>query len=157
MGMQNGTAILEDCVCFLEKLNLLWPYDPAVALLGICPKELKTYVHTKICTQVFVVHCPVTKLCPTLCDPMNCSTPGFPVLHHLLEFSQTHVHWVDDAIQPSHPLLTPPPHLLLPSIFPSIRVFSTQVFIAVLFIIAKSQKQSGCSSVGEWINKQWYI
>ena len=41
--------------------------------------------------------------------PMNCSTPGFPVLHHLPEFSQTHVHWVCDAIQPSHPLLSPSP------------------------------------------------
>ena len=42
-----------------------------------------------------------------LCDPMDCSTPGFPVLHYLLEFAQTHVHWVSDAIQPSHPLLSP--------------------------------------------------
>ena len=40
-----------------------------------------------------------------LCDPVDCSTPGFPVLHHLLELAQTHVHRVDDAIQPSHPLL----------------------------------------------------
>ena len=40
----------------------------------------------------------------TLCDHMDCSTPGSPVLHHLLEFAQTHVHWVGDAIQPSHPL-----------------------------------------------------
>ena len=42
-----------------------------------------------------------------LCDPMDCSTPGFPVLHHLLELAQTHVHWVGDAIQPSHPLSSP--------------------------------------------------
>ena len=49
-------------------------------------------------------YCSVAKSCLTLCDPMNCSTPGFPVLHHLPEFAQTHVHWVDDAIQPSHPL-----------------------------------------------------
>ena len=49
----------------------------------------------------------VTKLCPTLCYPMDCSTPDFPVLHYLLEFIQTHVHWVGDAIQPSH-LLSPP-------------------------------------------------
>ena len=46
----------------------------------------------------------VAQLCLTLCDPMNCSTPGFPVLHHLLELAQTHVHWVGDAIQPSGPL-----------------------------------------------------
>ena len=43
----------------------------------------------------------------TLCDPMDCSTPGFPVLHYLLEFVQIHVHWVSDAVQPSHPLLPP--------------------------------------------------
>ena len=50
----------------------------------------------------------VTKRHPTLCDPTDYGTPGFPVLHHLLEFVQTHVHWVGDAIQPSHPLLSPP-------------------------------------------------
>ena len=61
----------------------------------------------------------VTQSCPTLCDPMDCSTPGFPVRHQFPEFAQTHVHWVSDTIQPSH-LLSP---LLLPSIFPSIRVF----------------------------------
>ena len=51
--------------------------------------------------------CWVTQSCPTLCDPMDWSTPGFPSLHHLLEFSQTHVHWIRDAIQPSHPLSSP--------------------------------------------------
>ena len=49
----------------------------------------------------------VVKSCPTLCDPMGCSTPGFPVHHQLLELTQTHVHWVGDAIQPSHPLFSP--------------------------------------------------
>ena len=57
--------------------------------------------------------CSVTQLCPTLCDPMGYSTPVFPVLHHLLDFAQTHVHWVHDAIQPSHPLLFPSPALNL--------------------------------------------
>ena len=51
--------------------------------------------------------CSVAQLWPALCDPMNCSTPGFPVLHYLQEFAQTHVHWVDDVIQPSHPLSPP--------------------------------------------------
>ena len=51
----------------------------------------------------------VAQLCLTLCDPVDCSTPGFPVLPYLLEFVQTHVHWVDDAIQPSHPLSPSPP------------------------------------------------
>ena len=51
----------------------------------------------------------VTQLCPTLCDAMGCSTPGLPLHHQLPEFTQTHVHWVGDAIQPSHPLLYPSP------------------------------------------------
>ena len=62
----------------------------------------------------------VAKSRPTLCDPMDCSTPSFPVLHHLPELAQTHVRWVGDVIQPSRPLSS---LLLLPSIFPSIRVF----------------------------------
>ena len=58
-----------------------------------------------------------------LCDPMNCSTPGLPVHHQLPEFTQTHVHWVSDAIQP---LILCRPLLLLPPIPPSIRVFSNK-------------------------------
>ena len=54
----------------------------------------------------------VTQLGPTLCDRMNRSTPGLPVHHQLPEFTQTHVHWVGDAIQPSHPLLSPSPPAL---------------------------------------------
>ena len=61
----------------------------------------------------------VAQSCPTLCDPMNCSTPGLPVHHQLLESDQTHVHRVGDAIQPSHPLSCP-------SLPPSIRVFSNE-------------------------------
>ena len=63
---------------------------------------------------------PVAQLWPTLYNPMNCSTPGLPVHHQLSEFTQTHVHRVSDAIQPSHPLSSPSP----PPIPPSIRVFS---------------------------------
>ena len=51
--------------------------------------------------------CLIAKSCLTVCDPMDHSTLDFPDLHHLLEFAQTHVHWVTDAIQPSHPLLLP--------------------------------------------------
>ena len=57
----------------------------------------------------------VTQACPTVCDPMNRSTPGLPVYHHLPEFTQTHVHRVGDAIQPSHPLLSPFPPAPNPS------------------------------------------
>ena len=57
----------------------------------------------------------VAQSCPTLCDPMNCSTPGLPVHHQLPEFTQTHVHRVSDAIQPSHPLSAPSPPARNPS------------------------------------------
>ena len=53
-----------------------------------------------------------TKLCPTLCNPMDCNKPGFPVLHQPLELVQTHVHWVSDVIQSSHPLSSPSPPAL---------------------------------------------
>ena len=59
---------------------------------------------------------------------MDCSTSGFPVLHHLQEFAQTHDHWVNDAIQPSHFLLT---LVLLPSIFSKIRVFSSELALCI--------------------------
>ena len=65
----------------------------------------------------------VTQSCPTLCDPVNRSTPGLPVHHQLPEFTQTHVHRVSDAIQPSHLCH---PLLLLPPVPPSIRVFSNE-------------------------------
>ena len=73
-----------------------------------------------IWSQASCCCCSVASSHLTLCYPMDCSTTGFPVLHHLPKF---HVHWVGDAIQPSHPLSSP---LLLPSIFPSIRVFSSE-------------------------------
>ena len=57
----------------------------------------------------------VTQSCPTLCDPMNHSTPGLPVHHQLPEFTQTHIHRVSDAIQPSHPQLSPSPPAPNPS------------------------------------------
>ena len=65
----------------------------------------------------------VAKSCPILHDPMNRSTPGLPVHHQLPEFTQTHVHQVGDAIQPSHPLSSPSPPAPNP---PSIKVFSNE-------------------------------
>ena len=62
----------------------------------------------------------VAQSCPTLCDPVNCSTPGLPVRHQLPEFTQTHVHQVGDAIQPSHPLSSPSP---LPQSLPASESF----------------------------------
>ena len=73
--------------------------------------------------------CSVAESCPTLCDPVDCSAPGFPVLHCLPGFTQTCVHCVGDAIQPSHLVLWRP-LLLLPSIFPSIRSFPVSQLFA---------------------------
>ena len=89
--------------------------------------------------------------CPTLCDPMDCSMPGVPVHHQLLELAQTHVHQASDAIQPSQPLL---PLLLLPSIIPSIRVFSNESVLHIRwpkywsfsFSISLSNEYSGLIS-----------
>ena len=73
-----------------------------------------------LCEMMKVFHnvccCSVAQSCLTLWDAMDCSTPGFPVLHYLQEFAQTHVHWVSDAIQPSYPLSPPSPPAL--NLFP---------------------------------------
>ena len=69
--------------------------------------------HRKRCSTSLIIQfssvqfSSVAQSCLTLCDPMNHSTPGLPVHHQLLEFTQTHIHWVGDAIQPSHPLSSP--------------------------------------------------
>ena len=102
--------------------------------------------------------CSVAQLCLTLCDPIDCSMPGFHVLHHLLEFALTHVHWVGDAIQPSHPLSSPSPPALN---FPSIRVFSNESAVCIRwsknwslsFSISPSNEYSGLISFRiDWLN-----
>ena len=70
----------------------------------------------------------VAQSCLTLCDPIDCSTPGLPVHHQLPEFTQTHARGVSDAVQPSHPLFS---LLLPPSIFLSIRVFSNESVLCI--------------------------
>ena len=70
----------------------------------------------------------IPQSCPTLCDPVDCSPPGFPVHHQLPQLTQTHVPWVDDAIQQSHPCC---PLLLALSIFPSIRFFSSKSALCI--------------------------
>ena len=96
--------------------------------------------------------CLVTQSCLTLCKSMDCSMPGLPVIHHLPEFAQIHVHRVSDDIQPSHPLSFP---LLLPLIFPSIRIFSNVSVLCIRwpkywtsfsFSISPSSEYSGLIS-----------
>ena len=106
------------------------------------------YIHM-IKSQLF--NCSVAKLCPILCHPMNCSTPGFSVLQYLLELAQTHIHWVNDAIQPSHPLLPPPlfPHSFPASgFFPVSRLFTSggQKHWSFSFSISPSSEYSGLIS-----------
>ena len=86
--------------------------------------SLISFISLDFCQPSWVICCcSVAHSCPTLCDPMGCNTPGFPVLHHLPELAQTHVHWVSDAI---HHFVFCHSLLLLPLIFPSIRVFSNE-------------------------------
>ena len=68
-----------------------------------------TTIKGKITTNLYSACGSVPKSCSILCDPMNCSMPGFLVLHYLPEFAQTHVHRISDATQPSHPLSSPSP------------------------------------------------
>ena len=79
---------------------------PREFILKILIKRKKTGV---FCGDWHCCFCLVTQSRPTLCDPMDCSMPDFPVLHRLPEFAPTHVHWIEDAIQPSHPLASPSP------------------------------------------------
>ena len=102
----------------------------------------------------------VAQSCLTLCDPMDCSTPGLPVYHQLLESTQL-VHWVGDAIQPSHPLSSSPPPPPMPSIFSSIRVFSNESVLPIRwpkywsfsFNISPSNEYSGLISFRmDWLD-----
>ena len=77
-----------------------------------CFRLISCYFENFILIILFVQFSSVTQSCPTLCDPMNRSTPGLPIHHKLPEFTQTHVHWVSDAIQPCHPLSSPSPPAL---------------------------------------------
>ena len=100
----------------------------------------------------------VAQSCTILCDLMECSTPGLPVHHQLLELAHTHVHRIGDAIQPSHSLSFPLP---LPSLFPSIRVFSNESLLRIRwpkywsfsFSISSSNEYSGLISFRmDWLD-----
>ena len=100
----------------------------------------------------------VAQLCPTVCNPMDCSMPGLPIHHQLPKLAQTQGHRAGDAMQPSHPLS---PLLLLPSIFPSIRIFSNESALCIRwpnywsfsFNISPSNEHSGLTSfMMDWLD-----
>ena len=102
--------------CNQNSLNALWMLGTDFCAwvqtwLGICVGALGSLSLAGETCQLQIVFAveyvqfsSIVQSCPTLCNPMNCSTPGLPVLHYLLEFVQTHVYWVSDAIQLSYPL-----------------------------------------------------
>ena len=90
-----------------QSLNLSLPPYPLVA-----PTKIKTKEKINDTQGILLTIISVAQSCPTLCDPMNHSTPGLPVHHQLLESTQTHVHWVSDPIQPSYPPSSPSPPAL---------------------------------------------
>ena len=116
--------------------NLIWVFPE-------CYGKLPNFFQTNSCRR-----CSVAQLCPILCDPMDCSTPGFPVLHYLPELAQTQVRSVSDASQPSCPV-TPSPLTL---IFPSIRLCSNELALGIRwpkywsFSISPSNEYSGLIS-----------
>ena len=111
-----------------------------------------SFIHSII--QTMIQFSSVAQSCPTLWDPMDCSTLGLPVHRQLLEFTQTHAHWVGDAIQPSHPLSSPSPPL---SIFPHIRVFSNESALHIRW--AKywsfSFNVSPSNNIQDWFPLEW--
>ena len=119
--------------------------------------DLSSVCEKYVCVNMLSVQfSSVTQSCPTLCDPMDCSMPGFPVHHQLPELTQTHVHHISDAIQPSHPLSSPSPPA-----FPSIRVFSNESVFSIRwqkywsfsFSISPSNEYSGLISFRtDWLN-----
>ena len=91
----------------------------------------------------------VAQLCPPLCDPVDCSTSGFPVLHQLLEFAQTRVHWVGDAMQPSHPLSSPFP--------PAFNFSQHQGFLPMSQLVVSGGQSIGLSASVHPMNIQcWF-
>ena len=138
------------------KQQSFFPISTAVQcrlrLLGDHSEALTSWLLLRL--HLLFLCCSVAQLCPTLCDPTDCSIPGFPVFHHLPELA--HVYWVSDATQPS--VLWCP--LLLPSIFPSIRVFSNELALCIRwpkywswFSISPSNEYLGLISfIMDWLD-----
>ena len=120
MNIQGWFPLRLSCLITLLSKGLSWVFSSTTVwkhqFFSAQPSLWSNFhIHTWLLEKPLVQFSSVTQSCPTLCKPMDCSTPGLPVHHRLPAFTQIHVHWVGDAIQPSHP-----------SIFPSIRVFSNE-------------------------------
>ena len=121
-GVTKSRTRLSDC-CLISKSCLTLEHHGLYSLPGSSVHGILQARVLELGAIAFSIICcfrsdqirSVAQSCPTLCDPMNRSTPGLPVHHQLPEFTQTHVHGVSDAIQPSHPLLTPSPPAPNPS------------------------------------------
>ena len=124
-NLPNILRLVEGLDKILEKIHLT-PYNKKIhkskhppciyysVLCTVCHRSM--FIHSAKGTSLHSVQfSSVTQSCPMLCDPMNCSTPGLPVHHQLPEFTQTHVHRVSDAIQPSLALSSPSPPAPNPS------------------------------------------
>ena len=103
-------SVLQSLHILTNACHFLFPLLLISCITVICLLQL-TNINTLLPSEVHQFSS-VAQSCPTLCDPMDHSTPGLPVHHKLPEFTQTHVHWLGDAIQPSHPLSSPSPPAL---------------------------------------------
>ena len=114
-------SLILDMVILALLVTITWLFLPVVLCkMPVCLQKYSLWYTYQFSS--------VAQPCLTLCDPMNSSTPGLPLHHWFPESTQTHVHWVDDAIQP---LILCRPLLLLPLIFPSIRVFSNESALGI--------------------------
>ena len=117
--------------------------------------SLHTFSYLIFTSTLQVQFSSIAQSCLILCNPMDCSMPGLPVYHQLLEFTQTLIHWVGDAIQPSHPLSS-----LSPPAFPSIRVFSNESapcirwpkYWSFSFNISPSNEHTGLIFRMDWLD-----
>ena len=143
---------------YFHLLWLLYNFIHSLRLSSDITSSEQPYLILPLWFRYPFQHCSVNQSsCPTICRPTDCSMPGLPVPHYLPEFAQTHVHWVNDAIQQSHPLLPTSPALNLSSI----RVFSSEFALCIRwpkywsfsFSISPSNEYSGLISFGiDWFD-----
>ena len=114
--------MISKVLCWVKEDSLIWLLFDSISMKLLKGRNLQWL---RTCSVQFSS---VAQSCPTLCNPMNCSMPGLPVHHQFPEFTQTHIHRVCDAIQPSHPLLSPSPPAPNPSqhqsFFPMSQLFA---------------------------------